>query len=56
MPTFNSFNNNQNPEVVQEYDFTNKQTKGLFLTKVFGVMFLCLLITTVVAAMVFKPY
>lgn len=50
MPTFNSFNNNQQQEVVQEYDFTNKQTKGLFLTKVFGMMFLCLLITTVVAA------
>ena len=50
MPTFNSFNNNPQQEVVQEYDFTNKQTKGLFLTKVFGVMFLCLLITTVVAA------
>ena len=50
MPTFNSFNNNPQQEVVQEYDFTNNQTKGLFLTKVFGVMFLCLLITTVVAA------
>lgn len=50
MPTFNSFNNNQQQEVIQEYDFTNKQTKGLFLTKVFGMMFLCLLITTVVAA------
>ena len=50
MPTFNSFNNNSQQEVVQEYDLTNKQTKGLFLTKVFGVMFLCLLITTAVAA------
>ena len=49
MPTFNSFNN-QNQQVTQEYDLTNKQTKGLFLTKVFGMMFLCLLITTVVAA------
>ena len=32
------------------YDFSNKQTKGAFLTRVFGMMFLCLLITTVVAA------
>lgn len=40
--------NNDNSQVV--YDFSNKQTKGAFLTKVFGMMFLCLLITTVVAA------
>ena len=32
------------------YDFSNKQSKGLFLSKVFGMMFICLLITTVVAA------
>ena len=32
------------------YDFSDKQSKGAFLTKVFGMMFLCLLITTVVAA------
>ena len=32
------------------YDFSNKQTKGAFLTKVFWMMFICLLITTVVAA------
>ena len=32
------------------YDFTNKESKGAFLTKVFGMMFLCLLITTVIAA------
>ncbi|MBR5996712.1 MAG: US12 family protein [Bacilli bacterium] len=32
------------------YDFSDKQTKGAFLTKVFGMMFICLLITTVVAA------
>ena len=31
------------------YDFSSKQTKGEFLTKVFGMMFLCLLITTGVA-------
>lgn len=42
-----SFNNSSNQVV---YDFTNKQSKGAFLTKVFGMMFLCLLITTVVAA------
>ena len=33
-----------------QYDFVDKQSRGLFLTKVFGMMFLCLLITTVVAA------
>ena len=33
-----------------QYDFADKQSKGLFLTKVFGMMFLCLAITTVVAA------
>ena len=32
------------------YNFSDKQSKGAFLTKVFGMMFLCLLITTVVAA------
>ena len=32
------------------YDFSDKQSKGAFLTKVFGMMFLCLLITTMVAA------
>lgn len=51
MPTFNSFNNNSNETSTQVvYDFTNKQSKGAFLTKVFGLMFLCLLITTAVAA------
>ena len=51
MPTFNSFNN-QNPESSNQvvYDFSDKKSKGLFLSKVFGLMFLCLLITTVVAA------
>ena len=44
MPTYN-----QNDSQVI-YDFSNKQTKGAFLTKVFGMMFICLLITTVVAA------
>ena len=33
-----------------QYDFVDKQAKGAFLTKVFGMMFLCLAITTVVAA------
>ena len=37
-----------NSQVV--YDFSDKQSKGAFLTKVFGMMFLLLLITTVVAA------
>ena len=32
------------------YDFSDKRSKGAFLTKVFGMMFLCLLITTAVAA------
>ena len=31
------------------YDFTDQKTKGLFLSKVFGMMFICLLVTTVVA-------
>ena len=51
MPTFNSFdnsNNSSNQQVV--YDFTDKQSKGTFLSKVFGLMFICLLITTAVAA------
>ena len=51
MPTFDSFNNqnnNNNSQVV--YDLSDKQTKGAFLSKVFGMMFICLLITTVVAA------
>ena len=49
MPTFSSFDK-ENKVVTQEYDFSDKQSKGTFLTKVFGMMFLCLLITTVVAA------
>ena len=32
------------------YEFEDKQAKGRFLSKVFGMMFLCLAITTVVAA------
>jgi len=43
-----AFNNQNDTQVV--YDFSDKQTKGAFLTKVFGVMFICLLITTIVAA------
>ena len=52
MPTFDSFNNNQNNNDSSQvvYDFTDKKSKGTFLSKVFGMMFLCLLITTVVAA------
>ena len=51
MPTFDSFNN-QNQEAKQQvvYDFTDKQSKGLFLSKVFGMMFICLFITTAIAA------
>ena len=49
MPTFSSFDK-ENKVVTEEYDLSNKQSKGTFLTKVFGMMFLCLLITTVVAA------
>lgn len=45
MPVYNKQSDSQ---VV--YDFSNKQTKGAFLTRVFGMMFVCLLITTVVAA------
>ena len=51
MPTFNSFSNHNNDSSNQvSYDFSDKQSKGLFLTKVFGMMFICLLITTAVAA------
>ena len=51
MPTFDSFdkqNNSSSTQVV--YDFSDKQSKGAFLSRVFGLMFICLLITTVVAA------
>ena len=51
MPTFNSFDSqNQNTSSQNYYDLSDKQTKGAFLSKVFGMMFICLLITTVVAA------
>ena len=50
MPTFNSFDNQNKNQSQVVYDFTDKQTKGAFLTKVFGMMFVCLLITTVIAA------
>ena len=51
MPTFDSFNS-QNKETQTQvvYDLSDKQSKGAFLTRVFGIMALCLLITTVVAA------
>ena len=42
-----SFDTNHDQVV---YYFADKQSKGAFLTKVFGMMFICLLITTVVAA------
>ena len=54
MPTFSSFDNENKQtniaQTYQDYDLTDKQSKGAFLSKVFGMMFLCLLITTVVAA------
>lgn len=55
MPIFESFDdenvNQLNPKsTVKTYDFTEKKSKGAFLTRVFGVMFICLLITTAVAA------
>ena len=50
MPTFSSFDNNNSTQVAQEINLSDKQSKGLFLTKVFTMMFICLLITTVVAA------
>ena len=43
-----AYNKQSDTQVV--YDFSDKQSKGAFLTKVFGMMFLCLSITTVVAA------
>lgn len=54
MPVFDSFDDQNNGNfnsgsVKQGYDFANKKAKGLFLTRVFGMMFVCLLITTVVA-------
>ena len=57
MPTFNSFNNQNNESSNQVvYDFSDKQSKGLFLTKVFGMMFICLLITSVVAGGLGFPF
>ena len=51
MPTFDSFNNQNNETKTQVvYDLTDKQSKGAFLTRVFGIMALCLFITTAVAA------
>ena len=51
MPTVNSFDNQKKEQpVIQAVDLTDKQTKGVSLTKVYGWMFICLLITTVVAA------
>lgn len=50
MPTFDSFNQNKETHSQVVYDFSDKQSKGAFLTKVFGMMALLLLITTAVAA------
>lgn len=55
MPTFSSFDQENKKNTAQtqtytSYDLADKQSKGLFLSKVYGMMFLCLLITTVVAA------
>ena len=50
MPIFNSIDNQKKETVVQSVDLTDKQTRGAFLSRVFGWMFICLLITTAVAA------
>ena len=50
MPTFSSFDNENKQTVTQTVDLTDKQSKGAFLTKVYGWMFICLLITTLVGA------
>ena len=51
MPTFSSFDNQKKEQTVtQTVDLIDKQSKGLFLTKVYGWMFICLLITTAVDA------
>lgn len=54
MPVFDSFddqnNGNFSSSPIKSYNFADKTAKGLFLSRVFGMMFLCLLITTVVAA------
>ena len=49
MPTFDEQNETITSNGVA-YDFADKKSKGLFLSKVFGMMFICLLITTVIAA------
>lgn len=55
MPIFESFddeNSNQiksSGGVNKAFDFTEKKSKGVFLTRVFGVMALCLLVTAIVA-------
>ncbi|NLB48331.1 MAG: hypothetical protein GX813_00550, partial [Erysipelotrichia bacterium] len=55
MPVFDSFDDQNHGKfysgggVKQSFDFTDKKTKGLFLTRVFGMMAICLLITTVVS-------
>ena len=49
MPTFDEQNETVTSNGVA-YDFADKKSKGLFLSKVFGMMFICLLITTVIAA------
>ncbi|MBQ6731214.1 MAG: US12 family protein [Bacilli bacterium] len=51
MPTYDSSNNKTySADGSVAYTFADRQTKGIFLSKVFGMMFICLLITTVVAA------
>ena len=52
MPTFNSFDSDKKEQTVtySTVDLTDKQAKGAFLSRVFGMMFICLLITTLVAA------
>ena len=51
MPTFDSFHHEEEKSsTTVVYDFTDKRSKGAFLSKVFGLMFVLLLITTAVAA------
>lgn len=53
MPTFDSFNgkeNNKQTMTIENVDLSVQETKGTLLTRVFKVMFLCLLLTTVIAA------
>lgn len=51
MPVFNSLNKKPESETVSYFEFESENAKGNFLTKVFGAMFISLLVTAIASSL-----